>query len=161
MKKSLSLNILAFSVMALLITGSCTRGKIFEKYHKFENNTWKRVGDSVVFETPIKDTSALYDVFVAIRHTTFYPYDKISVGFTIYYPSGESRYSEHNIVLKDDRGKFVSEGLGDIWDIRVPVKEKFSFNNIGTYKFEIENLTGNKFLVPGVMEVGLIIKKAK
>jgi len=148
------------SLIILLIEGACSRGKIFEKYHKFENNVWKRVGDNVWFEVPVKDTTALYDLFIAIRHATFYPNDKISVGVTIYTPTGETRYSEHDILLKDSRGEFISEGLGDIWDIKIPFNKKFSFSNIGIYKFEIENITGTKYLLPGVMEVGLIIKKS-
>lgn len=160
MKKPAIIKIILIPFILVLITIACTRGKIFEKYHKFENNTWKRVGDNVWFEVPVKDTTTLYDLFIAIRHATFYPYDKISVGITIYAPSGEMRYSEHNILLKDGSGKFIAEGLGDIWDIKIPFKEKFSFSNRGIYKFEIENLTGTKYLLPGVMEVGLVIRKA-
>jgi len=160
MKKNPKINLILISLLMIVLTTACSRGKIFEKYHKFENNTWKRVGDHVWFEVPVKDTTALYDLFIAIRHATFYPYDKISVGITIYSPHGETRYSEHTVILKDDRGKFISEGLGDIWDIRVPFKENFTFGSTGLYKFEIENLTGTKYLLPGVMEVGLVIKRA-
>lgn len=161
MKSTKQLIIIFTAAMALAIAGGCSKGRIFEKYHKFENNAWKRIDENVWFEVPVKDTAAYYDIIVAIRHATFYPYDYISIGMTSYAPSGEMRYSEHKIQLKDEKGAFLSKGLGDIWDMEVPVKKKFSFNRTGVFKFEIENLTGNKYLVPGIMEIGLIVVKTK
>lgn len=161
MKPTKQLIVIFLIAMALTVAGGCSKGKIFEKYHKFENNAWKRIDDNVLFEVPVKDTAAFYDIILAIRHATFYPYDYISIGLASYSPSGEMRYSEHKIQLKNESGVFLSKGLGDIWDMEVPIKKKYLFNRAGVFKFEIENLTGNKYLVPGVMEIGLIVVKTK
>jgi hypothetical protein len=51
--------------------------------------------------------------------------------------------------------------MGDIWDFDFQIFEGYTFNETGVYTFEIQNLTGNQMFLPGVMEIGLLIRKAK
>lgn len=140
---------------------ACNRDTVFSEYHKFEKNTWKRINDDVKFEVEIEDISQKYDIHIPVRHASFYPHQYLELGFNIYSPSGQESYSVKKIYLKDTRGEWKGEGMGDIWDFDYRIFEHYSFNETGKYTFEIQNLTGNNLFLPGVMEIGLIIKKAK
>lgn len=144
----------------LLLT-SCKREQVFKEHHKFENNTWKRINDDVVFEVEINDISIRYDLIVPIRHASFYPHPFIEIGFNIYSPSEQSSYTEKKVYLKDPKGNWKGKGMGDIWDLDYLVYEGYSFNEKGTYIFEIQNHTGNNMFLPGVMEIGLVINRTK
>ena len=60
-------------------------------------------------------------------------------------------------------GKWLGDGLGDIWDIQCQFKA-IRFNKDGLYRFEIEQAMRYGELakidnLPGVMEIGLRIEK--
>lgn len=148
-------------ILAILIISSCGSDQVYKKHHKFEKNTWKRMNDDVVFEVDIEDNSRKYDIIIPIRHASFYPHQFIEIGFNIYSPEGQASYSERKIYLKDPEGNWKGKGMGDIWDFDYTYFEGYTFNEAGEYTIELQNLTGNNIFLPGVMEIGLIIKKTK
>ncbi len=56
-------------------------------------------------------------------------------------------------------GKWLGEGLGDIWDNRVLFKKNVSFPQKGEYRFEFTQAMRLNPL-PGVMDVGIRIEKS-
>jgi gliding motility-associated lipoprotein GldH len=146
----------------IIISGGCTKNRIYEKHINIENYSWKRIdGNHVLkYEVPVKDTSSNYNIMIAVRYMTGFPFTTLHVGFDIYTPDGEEKYSLHNLAIRGKDGSNKGEGLGDIWDLNVPVITNYKFNTKGLYKFEIENLM-DKYDTPGIMQIGLIIEKAK
>lgn len=143
----------------LLILSACTNNKIFEKYIKTGNNIWKR-DDIKKFEVPIEDTLSLYDVTIAIRHSSYYAFANIKVNLTISYPSGDMRTKEFNIFVRNEDGSFKGDGAGDLWDVAYPALQGVSFPFKGTYVFEIQNVMP-LMETPDIMDVGLIVRKSK
>jgi len=145
--------------LLLLILSACTNNKIFEKYIKTGNNVWKR--DNVIkFEVPVDDTLSMYDVTIAIRHSSYYAFANIKVNLTISYPSGDMRTKEFNIFVRNEDGSFKGDGAGDLWDVTYPALQGVSFPFKGTYIFEIQNVMP-LMETPDVMDVGLIVRKSK
>jgi gliding motility-associated lipoprotein GldH len=113
----------------------------------------------VEFETEIRDTGSSYDFYVALRHMQQFPLKYVTIDFTFITPSGETRSREHRIDIKDADGKFLGKGMGDLWDIEIPVWLDFTFTEPGICRFEISSSMSYADL-PGIMQVGLIIRKA-
>ncbi|MFZ4399125.1 MAG: gliding motility lipoprotein GldH [Bacteroidales bacterium] len=149
---------LIIAVLGIIVFTACSKGKIFEKHHEFENYTWNRF-KPVFFEVPVKNTEKEYNVYLTLRHITQYPYDDLRVNLTIYSPSGDERTTMHTFLIKDKEGKFLGEGAGDLWDIKLLAKGKLMFNKEGTYKFQIDNLM-DYYDIAGLMDIGLIVEKA-
>jgi gliding motility-associated lipoprotein GldH len=150
--------ILLFAILSAMLT-SCSKNKVFEKYTTLENYKWKR--DHLIrFDVDIKDVKTNYDVTLALRHTTYYPFANIKVNVTITYPGGDIRTKDYNIFVRDTDGSFKGKGAGDLWDITFPVFTDITFPDAGSYKFEIQNVMPIMEL-PDVMDVGLIVRKAE
>ena len=147
------------SVLLFLVLLSCSRGKVFEKHIKMDNLVWNRFNE-LSFEVPIRDTSDSYDFYVAIRHHTDIPFPRIKINFYMSTPDGETRSLDKMIYLKDENGKLLGDGLGELWDVVVPIRKGFRFNVAGDCKVEVSSRMSNVDL-PGVMEVGLIVRKSK
>lgn len=145
-------------LLGLLLLSSCNQAKIYEKHIDNDRITWNRF-DVKTFKVNIEDVSTGYDFYVAIRHLTDVPFKFITIKFTIYTPSGEVRMMEHKILLKDDEGKLLGDGMGDLWDLVYPVREGLQFTEPGTCTVEISS-TMSQANLPGIMQVGLIVKKA-
>lgn len=141
----------------VLITG-CGKSKIYEKHYKMENLSWNRFR-VLEYDVDVKNASKNYDLFIAIRHITEIPYRKIDVGCTIVTPSGETRYLEHGVLIKDKTDALLGDGMGDIWDLVVPLRTFFRFDEAGISKIELSNRMV-KLETLGIMEVGLIIRES-
>lgn len=138
---------------------SCNHDKVFEKYEKMNDNKWLK-NQALTFEVPIEDTSCVYDISLTVRHAEYYPYANILIAINQITPSAEDRYKIFDLRLRNADGSFIGDGSGDIWDTKIPVYKKMSFNNKGTYKF----IVGNHMPyveTEGIMEIGFVVEKAK
>ena len=143
----------------LFVSFGCSHTKVFEEYKKFDNLSWHRF-NFLEFEVPIEDIEPEYDISISLRHLPEFPHKQLPVNFTIYSPSGEMRTVDLLLELYDDEGNSLSECLGDFCDISILLRENFKFSEQGIFKFRIEN-KWKKVDLPGIMEVGLILKKSK
>ncbi len=149
---------LFFGLLILSIIGaSCSQKKVFEQRHTFDQLKWNRF-ESIFFETDIKDITSTYSFTVELRHHTVYPFPNLAFTIAVYSPSGERRIKDLDVPLRNPDNTFKALGNGDMWDIDIPVFEKFSFNEPGHYKIELENRMP-KFDTPGIIDIGLLIKK--
>jgi gliding motility-associated lipoprotein GldH len=151
--------LIVVSFVLVLVFPSCDSPAIFKQNLKIENNIWVR--DQIAdFDVEIKDTTMRYDVNVEVRHASHYPFANLLIELNIIYPSGEERVKAHDLLLRNSDGKFKGNGLGDIWDISIPIYKNHAFNTAGKYKFSIRNIMP-VHETPGLMEIGLNIKKSK
>jgi gliding motility-associated lipoprotein GldH len=150
---------LLIAIISLFALTSCNKGKIFEKRQQFDNYTWNRF-KPLFFEVNVQDIESEYNVYLTLRHITQYPYDDLKINFTLYAPSGEERTTMHSFLIKDNKGGFLGDGAGDLWDVKLLVKSKYYFNEKGNYKFQIDNLMDYVDIV-GLVDLGLIVEKAK
>jgi len=145
-------------IPAILLLSSCNPRKIYEKHLDIDRITWNRF-DVKTFNVDIKDISADYAFYIAIRHLTDFPFPYVTTKFNIYTPSGERRILEQKIFLKDNEGKLLGNGMGDLWDLVYLVRDDFKFTEPGICTVEISS-TMSQADLPGIMQVGLIVKKS-
>jgi len=146
-----------FLIFGTIICASCDSTKIYEKHIDIERITWNRF-DIKTFDVDIRDISFTYDFYIAIRHHTDIPIPFLNLRFTMYTPSGETRIMEQKIVLKDKEGKLQGNGLGELWDVLHLAREDFQFTEKGICTIEVSS-TMSKADLPGILQVGLIVKK--
>ena len=146
-------------LIVTFILSSCGNKTVFEEYKEFDNLSWGRF-DFLDFEVPIENVDTEYDIFVAVRHLPEIPYKELKINLTIYLPSDEMRTVDHVFELVDKEGNKLSKCLGDFCDISFPVRKNFVFSEPGIVKFRIENKF-TKTQMPGILEVGLILKESK
>lgn len=141
------------------VSTGCDNQKVFEEYKKFENLSWYRF-DFLEYEVQIEDVEKIYDIYISLRHLPEFPHKELPVNLTIYSPSGEMRTADYMLELNDDEGKSLSKCLGDLCDVSILVRKELKFSETGIFNFRLEN-KWKKVDLPGIMEVGLLIKKSE
>ena len=138
---------------------SCQHDKTYEEYKKMDKQSWNRF-NILKFEVPVNDTQTPTDIILSIRHLPEFQIMELPINMTIYMPSGEMRSAEEVLKFTEKDGKSRSECLGDLCDITFNLREDFTFSETGTVRIEIEN-KWPKVELPGILEVGLILRKSK
>ncbi len=121
--------------------------------------SWNRF-DIVKFDIPVEEGGFEADFFLTIRHIPEIPYESLKYNFTFIMPSGEIRTADHVLQFADDEGNSLSQCMGDLCDLTVPVRMGLRVSEAGTLRIEIENKY-TRLEMPGIMEVGLIVRESK
>ncbi len=145
-----------FVLVALLLLG-CNNTTIFKDYKKMDNISWNRF-DIVEFEVPVKKGKPM-DFYLSLRHHTNMSYKFIDVNVTFFTPDGEMRSRDNHYRLIGTDLKWKGIGMGDLWDIDLPIRKEMLFNKSGVCKIKIENKM-SRLETTGIIEVGLIVKKS-
>ncbi len=147
--------------VSIIITAffvGCNSDTVLKEYKKFDDISWNKF-DILNFEFPVEKNEGL-DFYFALRHHTDFPYSFIDVNITFYTPDGEIRSRDYHFRLKNTDLKWKGDGMGELWDIELPIRKEMIFNKSGKCKVRIENKM-RKAETPGIIEVGLIVKKAE
>ncbi len=147
------------SFIALMLLSGCSSNTVFESYHKFENLNWNRFNNQK-FEFTVENIDVEYDVYLSIRHIPEIPYKEMRINYTIYTPLGDMRSNNLTMKLYDNEKNKLSKCLGDYCDFVYPIRKGLSFSEAGKVRIKIENKY-TKVDMPGIMEVGLIVKKSE
>lgn len=149
------LNILA--VVSLLSCVGCDTTTVFEENLKIKEGVWNRQ-EKAHFEFEIKDSSAVYDIYVNFRHGGDYAYQNIYLFTETVSPAGRLAKDTAQILLADNKGRWFGKGIGDIFDYQLRFKRGNLFPQNGVYHFEIEQAM-REFELEGVTDVGISVKK--
>jgi len=144
-------------ISLLILVSSCDNRLVFKEYRKFENISWNRL-NILKFEVPVTAGEEL-DFSLFLRHHTDFPYKKLYVNITFYSPSGDMRSAEYDFNLQDEKGNWLADGMGELWDIELPIRQNMRFGADGICKVQIENKY-SKTETPGIVEIGLIARKS-
>ena len=146
-----------FFLFSVFATTSCTRGKIYEQYAEIKGNVWNRF-DVIEFDVNVEDISPAYDFYVVFRFMEQFPLDAVDIEFSFTTPSGETRSADQRIEFRDKDGNFQGDGMGDLWDVTRLVRQGYKFTEPGICKVEISS-TMSYIDLPGIMQIGLIVRK--
>jgi len=121
-------------------------------------NGWHQ--DSIVqFTVPVKDTSMQYFVSMKIRHNADYAYENVYLFRTISSASGIEYQDTVDLILADETGKWLGEGVGEVKTMQWGYgRGALRFNNTGKYTFSLQQGMRDSVLV-GIMDVGLSIEE--
>ena len=149
-------------IILLVFLSACDSAKIFEENITLKNHTWG-LENHPKFKAEIIDTLSEMNIIVNIRHTAHYPFSNLWLFVNTTNPQGVQSKDTLECILAAKDGRWLGSGLGDIWDIQIPLKTQ-SFSSSGEYVFELEQAMryGNKARIehlPEIMNVGFRIEK--
>ena len=154
---STKLKLFILSFFTILILNSCDPDRVYEKNIRIPDGIWYK--DNIVqFELQIEDTISSHNLYINVRNTSLYPMSNLYVFVTTTAPSGHSIRDTIDVILADDKGKWLGSGLGDIWDLQQMYKENVRFAQHGKYVFEYEQAMRTEKL-PFILDVGLRVEK--
>jgi gliding motility-associated lipoprotein GldH len=146
-----------FGILALL--SSCGRNIVYSKYQTFENKEW-HAKDKVTFDLDMQDIQNLHDISLMVRHADSYPYSNLYLFLTTKYPDGKVTLDTLECILANEKGEWMGDGAGDIFDITIPLKQSTRFPLAGKYSFTFEQAMRTDPL-PMIMDFGFEIKRSK
>ena len=140
-----------------LLLESCNTTSVYEENLKIEQAQWDR-NERAFYEFKIDDSLAIYEFFLNFRHGGNYPYKNIYLFTHTKSPSGKLARDTAQMLLADNRGRWMGKGIGDIYDYQFKFKEGVLFPEKGSYVVEIEQAMRDRILT-GVTDIGISIKK--
>jgi len=146
------------ALIALLLI-SCDPNRVFEKNIRIPEGIWDR-NNPVRFEVVVEDTITPHNLYINVRNTGMYPVSNLYLFVTTIAPSGHTIKDTVQVILADERGKWLGKGLGDIWDNQKLYKEQVRFAQIGKYIFVYEQAMRLEKL-PFILDVGLRVEKVR
>jgi gliding motility-associated lipoprotein GldH len=147
-----------FMVVALLSLSSCDSNVVFEDNVKLPENRWEQ-NNAVQFTVDIQDTITPHNLYINLRNAGGYQFSNIFLFFTTTSPTGKMERDTLELTLADASGKWLGDGMGDIWDNRQLFKRGFRFPESGKYIFQLEQAMRIDPL-PQIMDAGIRIEKA-
>ncbi|MEW6774223.1 MAG: gliding motility lipoprotein GldH [Bacteroidota bacterium] len=153
-------NILFLMLMMLAFSSCKKTSTVYSKYYYFEKEEWSSK-DTAKFKVDIIDTISLCDVNLKIRHGELYPYSNLYVFLTTVYPDKSQKTDTIECILANSKGEWYGSGLGDMYDITLPIKKNVRFAKSGVYQFYFVQAMRQDPL-PNVSEFGFeIIRVSK
>ena len=136
---------------------SCNSRTIFDQSSSIPSAGWD-ARNKIRFEVPVSDTTAIYNFYLNIRHTTSYRYSNIYFFITTFFPDGKVGRDTVECVLADRTGKWLGKGISDLKDNQVLLRGGVRFPRRGTYVFEFEQAMRQENL-DGIKDIGLRLEK--
>ena len=127
---------LCILIIASLLS-SCDRLRVIDENINIPNQAWYNK-NKLNFDVNITDTNKTYNVYVNLRVGSDYKYSNFFVMVHQTYPNWQSKKERKELVLLDERGNWLGNGLGDIFDFQIPIYTQMRFNQKGIYKIELE-----------------------
>ncbi|MBN8703322.1 MAG: gliding motility lipoprotein GldH [Bacteroidetes bacterium] len=152
-------NILLITIYLLLIStlSSCDKNRVFEENKQISDQLWN-IDEKLSFEVNVTDTLSNHNFYINVRNADGYPYNNLFLFITTQFPNGKFAKDTLECILADESGKWLGEGLGDIWDNQIPFKRKVLFPLQGKYIFTLEQGMRAEEL-PLILDAGIRIEK--
>ncbi len=144
-------------IIVATILFACDRNKVYEEYIEIDNNIWDNE-NIVNFKFNIEDTTQLYNIYINVRHSGTYQFNNLWMFVKSSAPNGETRTDTVECIFVNAENQWIGEGLGGIWDVRIPWKKNVRFTPKGEYQVSFEQAMRIDKL-PNIMDVGLRVEK--
>lgn len=155
--KRKNLFLLPLTILMSIVFVSCDSKKVFDENKKISDEVWD-ADEKISFEVTITDTITPHNFYVNVRNSDGYPYSNIYIFINTVFPDGKSSRDTLECILADETGKWLGDGLGDIWDNQILFKKNVRFPLSGKYTFVMEQAMRTEHL-PLILDVGLRIEK--
>ncbi len=146
-------------ILVVISLTSCDRNVVYEENVKLPDNRWEQK-NAIQFTVDIQDTITPQNLYINLRNAGGYQFSNIFLFFTTTTPTGKMERDTIELTLADANGKWLGDGMGDIWDNRQLFKKDFKFPESGKYIFQLEQAMRVDPL-PQIMDAGIRIEKSK
>ena len=136
---------------------SCTTIDLYEKTTAIPGQAWAN-NFRPSFDFTIKDTSALYQLFLVLRHNEKYNYSNIYINLYILAPGQDTTIKiQRNLTLATNEKGWEATGMDDIYEHRIALGEPQTLK-AGNYKFSLEQIMRENPL-QNVLDAGIRVEK--
>ena len=135
----------------------CSIVPVIDQWNNLEKSEWTK-SKPVPILIKIIDTGYYYNLALNLRVTNDYKYSNMYFKLTTIGPKGNSSSEQIMVTLADHRGKWVGHNLGHIISFRLPIQNNIVFNELGNYRFTLEQAMRDSVLKE-VVSVGLKLDK--
>jgi gliding motility-associated lipoprotein GldH len=150
-------NLILFALV-LCCVASCAKVNVFEKNVTLKNQEWSS-SDKPTIAFEISDTTALYNVYLVIRHSDAYNYNNMWVKCYVKGPEDTaSRSQQYNLPLASNQEGWYGSSMDDITEARILIQPDTKFNKTGMYHFTLEQTMRQDPLLH-VLNAGVRIEK--
>lgn len=154
-----SLKKIKLGFLLVVVLTACNSREVFFEYSTVNTSGWSK--DSVYsFDVTIDDVSVPYNIYVNTRHSSQYPYQNL---WLFIYKSEKSAIATKdtiNFYLADQFGKWLGDGVGDLYSMPVLYQQNVKFPKKGNYRYQIGHGMRDSVLI-GVSDIGIKIEKAE
>jgi len=148
-----------FLIIVVCLFTACSDDKLFfSKVEEIPSHSWSR-NHSVEIEFEVSDTVGLYDFFLDIRHGDQYGYSNLFLFTELTFPNGKMTIDTLECPMADERGQWLGDGGGSIFEAGFKFKDRKKFPISGKYKLEIRQGMREPDLL-GIYDAGLRIEKS-
>ena len=145
------------AVLVVLLYTACDTQRVFEKNTELPDYIWDKT-NVLKFSVDIQDTISSHNFYINVRNASSYQFNNLYLFVTTHAPKGGVVKDTVELTLADAKGRWLGNGLGDIWDNQIPYKTNVRFPFKGTYTIELEQAMRNARLA-FIMDAGIRIEK--
>jgi len=152
-----------FFALILVLLVNCRSIDLYERTVDVPKHAWKS-DFTPQFDFEIKDTLALYEASLVLRHTDGYRFNNIWLEVQVETP--DSLYSfRTEKKLGDNEKGWLGTGLNDVFEHRISLNPELasagiSFRKSGTYTFRLTQLMREDPL-PNILQAGIRIERKR
>jgi len=153
MKNRLCFYILSYSIFFACLSISCNHKTFYQKADRIPNETWN-MDSTLIYQFTIDDSLQYYKFFIDVRNNTQYPYQNLSLFFSIQYPDKDIFTDTLTCILSDPYGRWTGKGSGRIKENRFIYKSQVRFMQKGVYTFKVQQAMRDVDLI-GITNFGI------
>lgn len=143
--------------MLLLGVTACGDQVVFQQIDTVGEEGWNYM-EPFTFTYQVPDTQQLHNLIFDVRVTPDYGYRNLWLYIETSWPDGSVYYDSVNCPMAYANGEWIGDGIGDLIDTPVLLRQKFAFDQTGEVTFKIKHGMRHHTL-PHVKNVGVIIKQ--
>lgn len=151
-------NILPVLFCSLFCIVACDKARLFDENKEIANEQWY-YKNHLLFDVNIEDTNKVYNIYVNLRVSNDYKYCNMFMMLHQTSPSKQIQKERKEFILADESGRWLGNGLGDLYDYQIQVYPHIKFHERGIYRFELEQNMRNDTLY-NVKSAGIRIEDA-
>ena len=153
------INILLTAALIAIGLVACDGGRVLYSEYISVGEEYEWAADETIrFDVEVTENKHAYELALAVRVGTGYPYDKLLLHVTEQSPSGESVRRDVEVPVRNAQGEFYGEKGFDLIDIEYILDASKEFPVFGRYSYTLEPAMPEIDPVVYVVELGMILR---
>ncbi len=141
----------------ILILFSCNSEEVYEKYIQIPEQSWES-SNTLNFDVNIQDTLSPHNIYINVRNSSKYNMSNLYIFITTTSPENYTLRDTFECFLADEKGKWLGNGWGDLYENKILYKKNVRFPVQGKYNFKfVQGMRTEK--LKHISDIGLSIEK--
>jgi len=154
-KIKLPTNLIA--IIFILVLFSCNSGEVYEKYTQIPNQVWES-SNTINFDVNIQDTISPHNIYINVRNSSKYNMRNLYLFITTTSPENYTLRDTFECFLANEKGKWLGNGWGDLYENKILYKQNVRFPVQGKYNFKfVQGMRTEK--LKHISDIGISIEK--